>query len=155
MPRRRSVVSWWATSRCGICARLARGDGEGTPGRSGGLRFVASRRSPRESPEQRANQQCAEPHGPWEMRPAPAANVWLHAIYLVRRSLTSEIRAACCVSEAAPGAGLTESGPYGRIGPPMIDPDVLRRTVRTALDEDLGTGDLTSRLSIEDEARAR
>jgi len=37
----------------------------------------------------------------------------------------------------------------------MIDPEVLFQTVRTALDEDLGGGDLTSRLSIEESARAR
>ncbi len=37
----------------------------------------------------------------------------------------------------------------------MIDPEVLRRAVRAALDEDIGSGDRTSRLVIEEAARAR
>ena len=37
----------------------------------------------------------------------------------------------------------------------MIDPETLRRAVRAALDEDIGAGDLTSRLVIEAGARAR
>ncbi len=37
----------------------------------------------------------------------------------------------------------------------MIDPEVVRRAVRAALDEDIGPGDLTSRLVIEAAARAR
>ena len=37
----------------------------------------------------------------------------------------------------------------------MIDPDVLRRVVRAALDEDVGPGDLTSRLVIGEATRSR
>jgi len=37
----------------------------------------------------------------------------------------------------------------------MIDPEVVRRAVRAALDEDIGPGDLTSRLVIEEGVRAR
>ena len=37
----------------------------------------------------------------------------------------------------------------------MIDPDMLRRVVRAALDEDVGPGDLTSRLVVDEATRAR
>jgi nicotinate-nucleotide pyrophosphorylase (carboxylating) len=37
----------------------------------------------------------------------------------------------------------------------MIDPETLRRAVRAALDEDIGAGDLTSRLVIDADTRAR
>jgi len=37
----------------------------------------------------------------------------------------------------------------------MFDPEVVRRAVRAALDEDIGPGDLTSRLVIEEGVRAR
>jgi len=37
----------------------------------------------------------------------------------------------------------------------MIDPEAIRRAVRAALDEDIGPGDLTSRLTIDESARAK
>ncbi len=37
----------------------------------------------------------------------------------------------------------------------MIDPEVLSRAVRAALEEDIGSGDLTSRLVLDEAARAR
>ncbi len=50
---------------------------------------------------------------------------------------------------------LTLPGAYGTIGEPMIELDALRRAVRAALDEDIGPGDLTSRLVLDASARAR
>src|SRR6266508_561549 len=60
-----------------------------------------------------------------------------------------------CVPEAAPGAVLTGPGACGRIRPSMIDPEVLRRAVRAALEEDIGPGDLTSRLVLDEATGAR
>src|SRR5437899_1330896 len=37
----------------------------------------------------------------------------------------------------------------------MLDADIVRRVVRAALDEDLGTGDITSRLVLDARATAR
>jgi len=50
---------------------------------------------------------------------------------------------------------LTAPGACGRIRESMIEPDVLRRIVRAALDEDVGSGDLTSRLVVDGSTRAR
>jgi nicotinate-nucleotide pyrophosphorylase (carboxylating) len=50
---------------------------------------------------------------------------------------------------------LTTPGPCGRIWESMIELDVLRRVVRAALEEDIGPGDRTSRLVIDETARAR
>ena len=71
-----------------------------------------------------------------------------------------EIRSDCGIS--GPFAAhrgrlplLTTPGAYGTIRSSMIDPEAVRRAVRAALEEDMGPGDLTSRLVIEAAVRAR
>lgn len=50
---------------------------------------------------------------------------------------------------------MTLPDPCGTIRPSMIEAEVLLRAVRAALDEDLGSGDLTSRVVIDATARGR
>ena len=50
---------------------------------------------------------------------------------------------------------MTPPGACGTIRSSMIDPEAVRRIVRAALDEDIGPGDLTSRLVIDEGVRAR
>ncbi len=53
------------------------------------------------------------------------------------------------------GGQLTPLGACGRIGPSMLETDIVRRAVRTALEEDLGPGDITSRRVLDAVTTAR